>query len=353
MRTLKKPTVLVVDDVPGNVEILLEILDDLCEIAVALDGESALDAVFENKPDLILLDIMMPKMDGYEVCRRLKEDPVTRDIPIIFVTALDSIEDESKGLVAGAIDYITKPFNLSVVRTRVKNHLALCEAFRLREDVEMIMRHDLKNPLSFIMSAPELIMMTEDLSEQSVKILKQIEASGQKLLTMINHSLDTFKMERGMYNLNPVKVNLLMLFRRIINEQQGHLNKQIHILMILDGEPVRGSDVFEVSGEELLCYTLFSNLLNNALEASPYGEDIVITMESLLPKRITIQNQGVVPEEIRDVFFEKYSTSGKKSGTGLGTYSAALITETLEGNIQMETSEASGTSIVVNLPGVR
>ena len=119
-------TILVVDDAPENIDLLDSVLSQEYTIKAALNGEKALKiAGSENPPDIILLDIEMPGMDGYEVCRRLKADPQTRDIPIIFVTAKSDESDETKGLEIGAVDYITKPFSPPIVQARVKTHLAL------------------------------------------------------------------------------------------------------------------------------------------------------------------------------------------------------------------------------------
>jgi len=120
-----KYNVLVVDDIETNIDVLLNTLGDDYDVSVAMDGESALELVKEAPPDLILLDIMMPGLSGYEVCRRLKVDQTFSDIPIIFVTAKQEIEDETKGLALGAVDYVTKPFSPPIIRARVKNHLAL------------------------------------------------------------------------------------------------------------------------------------------------------------------------------------------------------------------------------------
>jgi len=125
MTDLSNSTVLVVDDTETNIDILVETLGDDYDVSVAIDGESALESVESEVPDLILLDIMMPGMDGYEVCRRLKADERTRNIPIIFVTAMIEAEDEAKGLALGALDYITKPFRPNLVEARVRNHLIL------------------------------------------------------------------------------------------------------------------------------------------------------------------------------------------------------------------------------------
>lgn len=122
---IKKQTVLIVDDMPSNIEILEGVLGTDYEVLFATSGKDALEIASAQNPDLILLDIVIPDMDGYEVCARLKSNPKTQDIPVIFVTAKDQEEDESKGLNAGVIDYITKPIRPAIVKARVHNHLEL------------------------------------------------------------------------------------------------------------------------------------------------------------------------------------------------------------------------------------
>lgn len=126
-------SILVVDDVEENVDMLLNSLDDDYEVIVALNGMKAIEIIAEEHPDIILLDIMMPEMDGYEVCRRLKADAKTRDIPVIFISALSDIDNEAKGLELGAVDYISKPFNPAIVNARLKTHLALSDQKRVLE----------------------------------------------------------------------------------------------------------------------------------------------------------------------------------------------------------------------------
>ena len=122
----EKATILVVDDTPENLALLNSLLKDDYKVKIVNGGEKALKiAGSDSPPDLILLDIMMPGMDGYEVCRRLKREPKTMNIPVIFLTARSEAEDEKKGLELGAADYITKPISPSIVMARVKNHLAL------------------------------------------------------------------------------------------------------------------------------------------------------------------------------------------------------------------------------------
>jgi diguanylate cyclase (GGDEF)-like protein len=130
----KRGRVLIVDDQRLNVQLLTDILQDHYEISVAVDGERAVELCARRPPDLVLLDVQMPGLDGYEVCRRLKADPATREIPVIFVTARDTMEDQVKGLEAGAVDFITKPVHAPIVRARTRTHILLKQhADRLRE----------------------------------------------------------------------------------------------------------------------------------------------------------------------------------------------------------------------------
>jgi diguanylate cyclase (GGDEF)-like protein len=119
----KKPRILIVDDVPGNIKILAEMLTEEYNISMVTNGEEALEMAANKKPDLILLDVIMPGMDGYEVCRRLKADPVCRNIPIIFVTGQREEVDEMRGLELGAVDYVIKPPRAAILKARVKNHI--------------------------------------------------------------------------------------------------------------------------------------------------------------------------------------------------------------------------------------
>ena len=125
MKELSDCTVLVVDDTEANVDILVDALGEIYDVSVAMDGREAIETVAEEAPDLILLDIMMPELDGYEVCQRLKADERYAKIPIIFLTALTEIENKTKGFQMGAVDYITKPFEITEVHARVKTHLSL------------------------------------------------------------------------------------------------------------------------------------------------------------------------------------------------------------------------------------
>lgn len=134
----KRPIILIVDDMPANIAILADLLKDEYKVKIAKDGLKALEiSRSEEKPDLILLDVEMPEMNGYEVCKELKNDPSTNNIPIIFVTAKNDTIDEAYGLNLGAVDYIAKPFHPTIVKIRVKNHVALKRKSDLLEELSM------------------------------------------------------------------------------------------------------------------------------------------------------------------------------------------------------------------------
>jgi len=363
----KKWRILVADDEPANLQVMMQIFQqDQYSMAFALSGADALEAVEKIRPDLILLDIMMPEMDGHEVCRRLKENERTREIPVIFVTAMNEMEDETKGFELGAVDYIIKPVRGPIVRARIKNHLELIrmreelkkqnwelvEAAQLREDVERITRHDLKNPLSPIIGFAELMLMDESIAEKHRRWASLIKDAGYRILNMVNQSLDMFKMERGTYKVRPEPTDIFQVARKIISEtRKSAIHKELSVSILVNGETSDGDVPFSVRGEKLLCYSMLANLMRNAIDASPEGKQITVSFDRDGDAGIIrLHNEGVVPEEIRDRFFEKYATHGKERGTGIGTYSAKLIAETQKGEIAMSTSEAGGTSITVRLP---
>lgn len=364
MKTISDSTILIVDDAESNIDILVEALGDEYEIGVATDGESALEYISKNIPDLILLDIIMPGMDGYDVIRRLKADKQTRDIPVIFCTIMDDVEDETRGLELGALDYIRKPFSPPVVKARVKNHLLLKlaqedlvkqneilrENVRLREEVERITKHDLRTPLNSVINLPYLMLQEGNLSEGQIELLKMLEESGYRMLEIINSSLDLYKMETGRYALQEAPVNLLRLVQQIHGESRDVIiDKNIKIDIRLRGAAPGARDEFIVSGDDMLCYSMLANLIKNALEASPSNKAVAINLDDAAGPVVSIHNEGAIPEEIRDRFFEKYATAGKKEGSGLGVYSANLMAGTMGGKIEFETSEQTGTSIFIHL----
>jgi two-component system, sensor histidine kinase and response regulator len=355
-------TILTIDDTTENIDIIINALADKYFVQAAVNGKRALKMIEKKIPDLILLDIMMPEMDGYEVCRRLKADESTREIPIIFLTAKVEIEDETKGLELGAVDYITKPISPSILIARVQTHLRIKEAnnilkrknelleenARLHEDVERITQHDLKSPLNPILGYAQLMRLDDNLTEEQLDYLYIIESSCHKLLDMINLSLDLYKIENGTYVVKTEIVDLSQIITAIIEENRSHLkSKSLIVDTFINGCPAVDGVHFNLKSENLLIYSMLSNLFKNAMEASPKNERITIVMENDEKRAMSIHNMGDVPNEIRSTFFEKYATAKKYGGTGLGTYSARLIAETIGGQISLDTSTENGTTICI------
>ena len=349
-----RSTVLIVDDIPENIHVLMQALQDEYAILAATTGEKALAlACGAHQPDLILLDVMMPEMDGYTVCSRLKSDPRTRDIPVIFVTALHEAKNEAMGLGQGAIDYITKPVHPELLRARVRNHIELRRAARLREDVDRIVRHDLKGPLTAVVGLPQMLLREVDLDPEHQELLHMIEKAGYHMLELINMGLNLYKMEQGTYVCEKQPVNLARIVQDVAVEL-GSLVKGKHIRLTLrrNEAPLSSGDRFVVQGESLLLHSMCANLLKNALEASPMDAEVSVLLEDTLDGKrlLSIHNEGVIPENIRERFFEKYATSGKTGGTGLGAYSARLIARTLGGDIEFISLPTHGTTLLVKMP---
>jgi CheY-like chemotaxis protein len=370
-----RPAILIVDDMPTNIQLLAEALRVDYRILVATNGAEALQIVAgPTRPALILLDIMMPEMDGFEVCRRLKADPALAAIPVIFLTAADDAQNVVNGLELGAVDYVTKPANPTVLKVRVRNHLTRSKAFeelkqqhailaenlRLREEVESITRHDLKNPIGGIMNFADLLMNDTHLGSEQREMIATIGDSARILLNLVNLSLDMVKIEQGTYELQPSPIDLVAIMRRALQDKAAEIGaKQIQVGNTLhrkkEGEAEDSQDLtFKVMGDELLCYSLFGNLVKNAVEAAAENSklDIHYRLDDTAGfGAVSITNSGVVPAEIREHFFDKFVTAGKKGGTGIGTYSARLLTEVQHGRIRMDTSDAEKqTTLTVSLP---
>jgi len=226
------------------------------------------------------------------------------------------------------------------------------KAAALREHVERLTRHDLKSPLLAIIGFSNLLKEDENLTSKQTEMLQIIEDAGYRMQNMLNLYLALYRMEAGTYELEPSGVDLVPIITRIINELHGPAEKEgIEFHIEVRGRPPSKKDAFIVNGEDLLCYSMLANLVSNALEASPKDEQVLIALSKEEGAFvITIHNKGAVPREVRNVFFDKYSTFGKRYGTGLGTYSARLIAKTHGGDVDYTTSEKKGTTVTIRLP---
>lgn len=222
----------------------------------------------------------------------------------------------------------------------------------LRDDVERIVRHDLKTPLNGVIGLSEFLAEDETIGAEQKELAQLINDSGHRMLHMINQSLDLFKMEEGTYKLNPDKFNLLQNIETLKKETQKIRSaKNIDLEVLLDNKTIKEDEEIMVFWEERHIQSMLSNLISNAIEASPLDSYVslnIIHSNGVLT--MDIHNQGEIPEEIRDRFFERYATSGKTHGTGLGTFSARLVARAHNGDITFSTSAKDGTHVIVAIP---
>ncbi|EFI35749.1 response regulator receiver sensor signal transduction histidine kinase [Desulfonatronospira thiodismutans ASO3-1] len=359
--------ILVVDDDANIVQLIADIFEDEHEVLFALNGESAGRIADTTRPDLVLMDVVMPGMDGFETCARFKENQKTAHIPIIFLTSMDCPDDETRGLKLGAVDYITKPINPAVLKQRVRTHLdlyqarqrlaaqnkSLMEAARMRDEVEHIMRHDLKSPLTAMTGLPDILLMDDNLTTEQRETLQLMNEQGRRMLDMINMSLTLLKIEYGDYEPVLEKLDILALLRNTTSEL-SQLAKQygVSCRLLVNGNQPDSQDQVNILSEDLLCRSIFDNIYKNAIEASPRGQVVSISIFTGPRTCVYIENKGEVPQDIRDNFFDKFVTQGKVGGTGLGSYSSRLAARALQGDIELDTSTPGQTTICVFLPGV-
>lgn len=361
-----RPTILVVDDTPINLHLLSNLFkEDYC-VLMAHSGEEALATCqSDNPPDLVLLDIMMSGIDGFEVARRMREHPTSENIPVIFVTAMTDKDARLKGLELGAVDFVTKPIEAAVLKPRVRNFMRyiklhkqlqadyddMQEAARLREDIEYITRHDMKGPLAGVIGLVQALVTDDSATNRKqVEQLRMIEETALQVLNMINLSSELFKIETGRFELDAKPIKIGDVLRRIVEISRTTYAEK-YLIIAVDTDVQVGHEMPQSLGEAMFCYSLFQNLIKNACEAAPKRSRISVTLNNETPLRITIQNQGVVPTEIRACFFDKFVTQGKQGGTGIGTYSAKLLTEAQNGKISLAVSdEENQTTITVILP---
>lgn len=218
----------------------------------------------------------------------------------------------------------------------------------LRVDVERITRHDLKTPLNAVINIPHLLLDGES-DPEKIELINNIQDAGYRMLGLVNRSYDIYRMETGAYVLRPEDVDLLPIIERIAGDLRGIVrSRNTQFKVLIDGNEAAEGDSFKVRGEELLLFSMLSNLLKNSIEATPAGEPVTVKLNSGEYPCISVHNFGEVPAGIKDHFFKKYSTAGKMGGTGLGTYSASLIAKAHEGSISMESDADAGTTVKVN-----
>jgi len=361
-------SILIVDDSSDNLELLGGLLKQDYRVKLVKSGEKALEVAWgEQTPDLILLDVMMPGMSGFEVLAKLRTHPQSDQIPVIFITALTQEQNKLQGLEGGAVDYITKPIQPELLKLRVKNlmnYMALhknlqndydnlIEKQRLQESVEMLLNNDLKGPINGLMSIAQSLKHEHVTVKEHKHNVELLETLSQQLLQMITLSSELFKIESNRYQFAPSPFSIHAQLKQIVLlVQKTYVEKrQVIYLEPFEEEP---EHQFIVEADEPLCYSMLFNLIKNACEAAPDKTQVAITLSSDTNIRVTIQNTGAVDPSIREQFWDKSVTTNPVYGAGMGTYSAKLLAQAQGIKVDMSTSdEHNSTSVKVTFNQVK
>ncbi len=375
MTRAKKQSLFVVDDSPVNIKVLGETLQERYEVRFALNGPEALDLIRADVPDLILLDVMMPDMDGYEVCRKLKAAEATRNIPVIFITSMDESKDEAKGFAVGAVDYIIKPFNPQIVQARVATHLELKNH---REYLEEMVRertaelerakiaaeaaseaksrflsnvsHELKTPMNGIVGMNSLLLETQ-LSAEQREYAEIIARSAKAQLVIIDDILTFCQLETGRLSLNPAKVHPRTLVKEVYDSIAAQADaKQLNLSYdIAEGTP---SEVWGYPRElrQVLIY-----LSQNAVKFTAGGAVKIHVAGShqgqgRIRFHFTVSDSGIgIPAQKMDRLFTPFfqaddSYTRVHGGLGLGLANAARLVEMMGGGMEVASEEGKGST---------
>ena len=356
-----KGTILVVDDNPTNIELLLVYLHEKeYRILVTRDGQSAIKRAITVQPDLILLDIMMPGMDGFETCKILKENPTTKNIPIIFMTALSDIQTKLKGFKLGAIDYITKPFQRAEVSARIATHLTiqqqkakLAELNASKDRFFSIVAHDMKGAFGSLMTFTKYITKSfDDWSREELKgLILEMCISSEKNYKLLENFLEWSRIQMGATPFQPKKTLLEYVVVQAIQLFHEHAESK-GITISYDFS----SETFVMADSQMLA-TIFRNLISNAIKFTQQGGTVDIKCKDLKNNiEIIVQDTGCGMDQETvdnlfciDIKYQKTGTAGEK-GTGLGLLLCKELVEKHDGTINIESVKDKGTSFIISFP---
>ena len=361
---LPAANIMVVDDTPANLQLLVSLLKAHGYRARPVtSGLLALQAAQASPPDLVLLDITMPDLDGYEVCRRFKADPGLRDIPVLFISAMNETMDKVRAFQAGGVDYVTKPFQAEEVEARVRTHLELCrqrrtlqenfiklqELERLRDSLTHMIVHDMRSPLAVLQMTLE--MLADDVVGQdasTAELLRNARGSLSILSEMAAQMLDISRIEAGQMTLSLQPVNLVDLARGALAAWEPLLgSRQVQL---------GASAPVPVTCDPAIVRRVIGNLLGNALKFS--AEDGVVRLmvdEVDGQPRVAVSDAGPgIAPEFHQKIFEKFGqVAGAKQrlGTGLGLTFCKLAIEAHGGQIGLVSEVGRGSTFWFTLPG--
>jgi two-component system sensor histidine kinase/response regulator len=352
---------LVVDDQEANIQIVGAALGKLgFEILPATGGPQAFKRLGIRKPDLILLDLLMQNMDGFEVCEKIKENPSWAEIPIIFLSSADDKDLIVRALKIGGVDYVTKPFNHAELITRVRTHLALKlarDALKQiaedRDEMLGILTHDLKNHLGGIhLSAGLLRDRAAVIEDPKLRLMvENISASTSQMLSFVKEFLANSSADHGM-NLKIEEVDLLKAVTRTLQQYaEPAKRKEINLTTALPAH------VALVQADAAALNQILDNLVSNALKFSPPQKNILITVRftvSHVECEVQDQGPGFRPED-RPRLFTRYGRlsarpTGGEPSTGLGLSIVKKLVQAMRGHIACEESPGGGAAFIFSLP---
>jgi signal transduction histidine kinase len=347
----KVANILIVDDSPANVLLLVRMLTERgYHPQPVLSGALALQAARADPPDLILLDINMPGMNGYEVCQRLKADAALKDIPVIFISALSETLEKVKAFQVGGVDYVTKPFQFDEVYARVQTHLQLRRLEKLRDDLTHMVIHDLRSPLAVICGVLEILELGKDkLSDSTRNFVMLARRSALELRNMISSILDVSKMNAGEMKLRRAACDIGALIRELLTATQAISRNH---KLTLDALPERSLAVM-ADGE--LIRRVLQNLLSNALRYTPTGGNVRIAVTATTDEvRVTITDDGpgVAHADHQRIFdkFGQVEDHTSRTGSGLGLTFCKLAVEAHGGCIGLVSDVGEGATFWFTLP---
>lgn len=381
-----KNTILIVDDVNDNIELLSNIITEMqqhIELFVARNGSQALKKALDKLPDLILLDISMPEMNGYEVCKELKNNPETQNIPIMFITARNQVEDIVHGFEVGAIDYITKPYNPNELISRVSTQLELVQKRReleqmnqtleqkviertiqlkeanedlskankklsrlekAKNDFLILVNHELRTPLNGIIGFLQLID-DKNIGQDTKEFLGIIKQSADRLVELSELALLITSLRADSYKQKKQSIYVKQIFDAL-NENFGKKINEKNITIKSSVSP----QGLMISIDRNLIYNCTKIILDNALEYSPEGETVTLTAyqhEKSVVISISDNGKGFSDEALNQLF-EVFTTINIKhhtKGFGLGLATAKLIMDALSGKINIKNREEGGATV--------